>query len=145
MRKGTLNSGHCAIDEPVGDGRLAWMRQETCNRGNSAGMHIGRFDKIVRWVVIVLRDVLHHVVPDRSGARNTNYIVHDAVVAVPGPYTHSQVRRIAHCPVIAETIGGTGFCGGWAIQLAWVTPPALVNAPSLFCQDAAPEASNSCA
>src|SRR5713226_7372635 len=114
---GAVDGGHRAIDEPVGDGWLAGMRQQAGQRGNRSQLHIGRFDEIIRRIIVVLRGVLHHVMPDRASPGDTYHIDHLAVIAVSSPDAYCQVRCIAQCPVIAEFVGGAGFRGCRAIQL----------------------------
>src|SRR5260370_12231052 len=52
---GAVDCRHGAIDEPVGDGRLAGMRQQARQRGNRPQLHIGRLDEIIPCISIVLR------------------------------------------------------------------------------------------
>src|SRR5260370_20458830 len=139
---GAVDGGHGAIDEPVGDGRLAGMRQQARQRGSRPQLHIGRLDEIIRCIIIVLRGVLHHVMPDRAGPGDTNHIDHLAVIAVSSPDSHRQVRRIAQRPVVAEFVGGAGFRRCRAIQLKRITGEELVITRLLVGEDAAHQKSH---
>src|SRR4051794_3270739 len=59
---GALDSGHGAINEPVGDGWFSRAWQEASYGGDRFGMHIGRANKIIGGVVIVMRGVFYDVV-----------------------------------------------------------------------------------
>src|SRR5579884_1798251 len=112
----TVDSGHSAVDKPVGDRWLAWAWQEAGKGRDCACMYIWRSDKVVRWIVIVMGGILHHIVPDRASTCDTDDIVHDAVITVACPDADGKIGSIAHRPVIAETIGGTCFSGSGTIQ-----------------------------
>src|SRR5450759_3266086 len=101
----TVDGGHRAIDEPVSSGWFAWMGQQAGQRGNRSQLHIGWFNEIICRVIIVLRGILHHIMPDGAGSCNTDHVLHLAIIAIAGPDSHRQKWRIAHRPVIAKTVG----------------------------------------
>src|SRR5205823_13768356 len=104
-------------DKPSCDGWLTWMWQEAGIGGNRTSLNICWFDKIVWWVVIVMRNVFHYIMPDGSGACNTYHIVHRAVITISGPDTYSEIWCIPKSPVIFKTIGRASFCSSRAIKL----------------------------
>src|ERR1700680_917189 len=92
----TVDGGHGAIDEPVSGGWFALMRQQAGQRGNRSQLHIGWFNEIICRVIIVLRGILHHIMPDRACPRDTDHVLHLAIIAIAGPDAHRQKGRIAH-------------------------------------------------
>src|SRR5215472_3754685 len=105
-------------------------------------MHIRGLDKVIGWVVIVLRSILHDIMPDRAGARDTNYLVHSAIIAVPRPDTHGQIGSVAERPVITETVGRSRFRCCRSIQFKRIARGELVVARPLVGEDAADQESH---
>src|SRR5579859_561300 len=99
-------------------------------------MDVGRPGKIIWWVVVALRGILHNIMPDGASSRNTNDVVHDTVVAIASPDSDGQVGCIAQRPVIAETIGGACFGGSRTIQFQRVAWPEFVVARALIGENA---------
>ncbi len=106
---GTMHGGHRAIDKPVGDGRLTGTWQQAINGRDGALVYVGWPGKIVGWEIVALRRVLHDIVPDGTSSCDTDDIIHFTVIIVTRPDANREVGRIAHSPVIAETIGCSRF------------------------------------
>lgn len=100
-----LDRGLRAVDEPVSHSRFAGMgKQAGLGRDSSLADTVWP-DKVVGGIVIIVRDILHYVVPDRSCAGDTDdSIVHGRVVAIANPDAHGHVGRVAHGPVIDEAV-----------------------------------------
>src|SRR6266568_6318965 len=108
-------------------------------------MHIGWSDEISRGEVIVLRGILHHIVPDWPGSSDTDNIVHLRVVAVSGPHSYCKIGSITHRPVVTETIRSACFRRDWTIcQFKWVARPELVIARGFVGENAAHEKCHIC-
>src|SRR2546426_5100404 len=99
-------------------------------------MDVRGADEVVGRKVIKIRDVLHDVVPDGTGSSDADDIVHGAVVAVACPDADGDMGCIAHGPVVAETLGGAGFCGCRAIEFEGIAGTELVVARSFVGEDA---------
>src|SRR5581483_9727626 len=121
-----LDGGHSAIDKPVGHGWFTGMRQQAGDGRDCALVHVGRPWEIVGREIIALRGVLHDVVPDGTGSRNTDDVVHDFVIAIASPDANRQVRSVAYRPVVTETIGCTGFGSRRTIQFERIAGIELV-------------------
>src|SRR5439155_8492985 len=78
--------------------------------------HMRWLHKLIRWETeITIRFaftacILNHIMPDRSGARNTNYLVrHICTIGISRPDPDYEIRRISKRPVVLKVVGGAGF------------------------------------
>src|SRR5439155_25663299 len=75
--------------------------------------------KLIRWELEIstagitsAARLLNHIMPDWSGARNTNYLVrHICTIGISRPDPDYEIRRIAKRPVVSKVVGSAGFGG----------------------------------